>query len=67
MLKSLTVWIMSNCGKLLKRWEYQTMLPVSWEICMQVEKQQLEHCMEQLIGSRLRKEKDRASADTLFV
>ena len=24
MLKSLTVWITTNCGKFLKRWEYQT-------------------------------------------
>ena len=24
MLKPLTVWIITNCGKLLKRWEYQT-------------------------------------------
>ena len=24
MLKPLTVWITTNCGKLLKRWEYQT-------------------------------------------
>ena len=23
-LKPLTVWITTNCGKLLKRWEYQT-------------------------------------------
>ena len=23
------VWIIINCGKLLKRWEYQTILPVS--------------------------------------
>ena len=29
MLKPLTVWIITNCGKLLKRWEYQTILPVS--------------------------------------
>ena len=29
MLKLLTVWIMKNCGKLLKRWEYQTNLSVS--------------------------------------
>ena len=28
-LKSFTVWITANCGKLLKRWEYQTTLPVS--------------------------------------
>ena len=27
--KPLTVWIMTNCGKLLERWEYQTILPVS--------------------------------------
>ena len=29
MLKPLTLWITTNCGKLLKRWEYQTTLPVS--------------------------------------
>ena len=33
--------------KILKRWEYQTTWPVSWEICMQVRKQQLELDMEQ--------------------
>ena len=60
MLKLLTVWIMKNCGKLLKRWEYQTILPVSWETCMWVKKQQLEPYMEQLIGSRLRKKYERA-------
>ena len=27
MVKLLTVWITTNCGKLLKRWEYQTTLP----------------------------------------
>ena len=40
--KPLTVWITTNCGKFLKRWDYQTTLPASWEICMQVKKQQLE-------------------------
>ena len=45
--KSLTVWITTNCEKLLKRWEYQTTWPASWEICMQVKKQQLELDMEQ--------------------
>ena len=44
-----TVRIMKNCGKLLKRWEYQTILPVSWETCMWVKKQQLEPYIEQLI------------------
>ena len=29
MPKSLTVWITTNCGKFLKRWEYQTTLPSS--------------------------------------
>ena len=29
MLKYLTVWITTNCGKFLKRWEYQTTLPAS--------------------------------------
>ena len=33
--------------KFFKRWEYQTTLPASWEICMQVKKQQLEPDMEQ--------------------
>ena len=45
--KPVTVWIKTNCGKFLKRWEYQTTWPASWEICMQVKKQQLELDMEQ--------------------
>ena len=36
----LTVWITTNCGQFFKRWEYQTTWPASWEICMQVKKQQ---------------------------
>ena len=55
-LKPLTMWITTNCGKLLKRWEYQTTLPASWKIFMQVRKQQLEPGMEQWAGSKLRKE-----------
>ena len=35
-----------------KRWEYQTTLSASWEICMQVKKQQLELDMEQQTGSK---------------
>ena len=38
--KPLTVWMTRNCGKFWKRWEYQTTWPASWEICMQVKKQQ---------------------------
>ena len=56
MLKLLTVWITTNCGKFLKRWEYQTTLPASWEICLQVKKQQIEPDMEQWTGSKLGKE-----------
>ena len=29
MLNPLTMWITTNCGKFLKRWEYQTILPTS--------------------------------------
>ena len=52
MTTPLTVWILRNCGKFLKRWEYQTTWPASWEICMQVKKQQLELDMEQQTGSK---------------
>ena len=45
----------NKCGKFLKRWEYQTTFPASWEICMQVKKQQLEPEMEQWTGSKLGK------------
>ena len=41
-----------NCGKFFKRWEYQTTWPTSWEICMQIRKQQLELDMEQQTGSK---------------
>ena len=35
-----------------KRWEYQTTWPASWEICMQVRKQQLKLDMEEQTGSK---------------
>ena len=54
--KPLTVWITINCGKFWKRWEYQTIWSASWEICMQVKKQQLELDMEQQTGPKLGKE-----------
>ena len=59
-LKPLTLWITTNCGKFLKRWEYQTTLPVSWGTCMQVKKQQLELNMQQWTGSRMKKENVKA-------
>ena len=56
MLKPLTVWITTNCGKFLKRWEYQTTLPASWETCMQVKKQQLEVDTNNSLVLKLEKE-----------
>ena len=60
MLKPSTVWITTKCGKFLKRWEYQTTWPASWETCVQVKKQQLESDMEQHTGSKSGKEYDKA-------
>ena len=41
--------------RILTEMEYQTTLPVSWEICMQVRKQKLEPDVEQQTGSKLGK------------
>ena len=54
--KPLALWITINCGKFWKRWEYQTTWPASWEICMQVRKQQLELDVKQQTGSKWEKE-----------
>ena len=56
MPKPLIVWTTTNSGKFFKRWAYQTTLAASWEICMQVKKQQLELDMEQQTGSKQEKE-----------
>ena len=40
----------------LKRWEYQITWPASWEVYMQVKKQQLKLDMEQQTGSKYEKE-----------
>ena len=56
MPKHLTVRISTDCGKFWKKWKYQTTLPASWEICMQVKKQQLELDMEQQTDSKSEKE-----------
>ena len=40
--KTYDCMITTDCGKFFKRWGYLTTLPASWEICMQVKKQQLE-------------------------
>ena len=56
MPKPLTVLATTNCGQFLKRWEYQTTWPASWEIYLQVRKQQFELDMEQQTGSKWEKE-----------
>ena len=56
MLHSLWLWGSQQIGKFLKRWDYQITLPASWEIYMQVKKQQLEPDMEQHISFKLGKE-----------
>ena len=47
MPKPLNVWITTNGGKFLKRWEYQATWPASWKICVQVKKKQFELDMEE--------------------
>ena len=42
--------------KIFKSWEHQPTWPASWEICIQVKKQQLEPDMEQWTSSKLGKE-----------
>ena len=49
------MWMTTNLRKFLKTWGYQTTLPSSWEICMQVKKQQLELNVEQWNDSKLEK------------
>ena len=52
--KSWTVWNTTNCGKFLQRWEYQTTWSASWEICMQVRKQQNWTWNNRLVPNRKR-------------
>ena len=53
--KPLTLWITTNCGKFLKRWEYQTMTCLLTNLYAGP-KQQLELDMEQQTGSKSGKE-----------
>ena len=56
-----------NCGNFLKRWEYQTTLAASWEICMKVKKQQLEADIEQQTGSYWERNTSRLCIVTLYI
>ena len=53
--------------KILNRWECQTTWPASWEICMQVRKQQLELDMEQLLVPNLERSTSRLYTVTLLI
>ena len=53
-----------NCGKFWNRWEYQISWSASWEICMQVRKQQLE--LDRLVPNRKRSS-SRLYIVTLFI
>ena len=66
MPKPLTVWI-KQTREFLKRWEYQTTLPASWEIWVQVKKQQLVLDMEQQTGSKSGKEYSTLYIITLLI
>ena len=54
-------------GKFWERWEYQTTWPASWEICMQIRKQQLELDMEQQTDFNRKKSTSRLYKVTLFI
>ena len=54
-------------GKFFKRWEYQTTLSASWEICVQVRKQLLELDMEQQTGSKSGKNTSKVCIVSLLV
>ena len=65
MLEPLAVWIETNCGEFLKRWEYQGTWPASWETCMQDKKQQLELDMGKWIVQNWEKSTSRLCIVTL--
>ena len=60
MLKAFDCVDHDKLRKALREKGTQTILPVSRETCMRVKKQRLEPCMEQLIGSRSRKEYEKS-------
>ena len=53
--------------KIRKRWEYQTTWHASWEICMQLKKQQLELDMEQQTCSNMKRSSSRLYIVTLLI
>ena len=65
--KPSNVWITINCGKFLKRLEYQTTWHASWETCMQVRKQQLELDMGHRLVPNRKRSKSRLYIVTLLI
>ena len=57
----------NNCGKFIKRWEYQTTLPASWETCIWVKNQQSVPDMEQETGSNWERSTSRICIVTLLI
>ena len=55
----------NKLGKFLKKWEYQTTWPASWETSMQVKKQQLELDMELVLNWE--RNMSRKYTDTLLI
>ena len=64
-----SLWLCGSqqTGQFLKRWEYQTTWPASWEMCMQVKKQELELDMEQQTGSNCERSMSRLCIITLLI
>ena len=67
MPKPLTVWITINSREFFKRWEYQTTWPASWEICVQVRKQQLEPDMNNWMVPNRKRSTSRLYIVTLLI
>ena len=57
----------SKLWKFFKRWEYQTTLPASWEICLQVKKQQLEQTWNNRVVSNWERSTSRLYIVTLLI
>ena len=64
-----SLWLCGSqqTGIFFNRWEYQTTLPASWEICIQVKKQQLELDMEQQTVPNRERSTSRLSVVTLLI
>ena len=59
--------ITTKCRTFLKRWEYQTTLPVSWEMWVEVKKQQLEPDREPQAVSKLENDTSRLYIVSLLI